>query len=116
MCSKCFIRKRIELTGSCVPLGRFIEMSRLEFLEPRAKSRKLGGSELFDGLFKVFNSHDRYIAVSAIIEKTGPHRVGARALAASSIRLRQQQRHPRIALRHRPLVGWPAADPLQIGA
>jgi len=71
MCGKRFLGKRIELSSPRVLLDHLIEMPRLEFFEPRAKSRKLRGSELLDGFLDVFNrGHDRYIAVTTATEKT----------------------------------------------
>ena len=54
MRGKGFVRVRIKLAGARVPFNGSVELLRVEGLEPRAKSRQLPWSKLFDGLFEVF--------------------------------------------------------------
>jgi len=63
---------RIKLAGACIPLDGGIELLRVEGLKPRAKSRQLAWSELFDGFLDVFSGgHDRDIALAGEVEKGG---------------------------------------------
>ncbi len=50
-----FLGKCVELARLRVPLNSGIELRGVESLEPRAKPRKLAGSELFNGLFDLFS-------------------------------------------------------------
>jgi hypothetical protein len=51
---KGFIRVRIKLAGSGVPLNGGVELLRVESLEPGAKPRELARGELFNGFLDVF--------------------------------------------------------------
>jgi hypothetical protein len=58
-----FIRQRIELPGSGIPLNGGIELFCVVRFEPGAKSRKITRGKLLDGLFDVFSrAHMEYIA------------------------------------------------------
>jgi hypothetical protein len=55
-----FIRMRVKLPGVCVLFNGKIELLGVEYLEPRAKPRKLARGKLFDGLLDVFGGgHSR---------------------------------------------------------
>ena len=55
---KGFIRVRVKLAGTGVPLNRSVELLRVEGLEPDAKPRELARGELFDGFLDVFGGGD----------------------------------------------------------
>jgi hypothetical protein len=79
-----FIRMRVKPPGVCVPFNGKIELLGVEYLEPRAKPRKLARGKLFDGLFDVFGGgHSGYIAVG---RRTGKYSsaVARRATADNS--------------------------------
>jgi hypothetical protein len=44
----------IQLAGVGVTLDRSVELLGVEYLEPRAKPRKLAGGKLFNGFLDVF--------------------------------------------------------------
>ena len=67
---KSFIRVRIKLASSGVPLNGRVELLRVEDLEPRAKPRELARSKLFDGFLDVFGGgHVGDIALARGTEK-----------------------------------------------
>jgi hypothetical protein len=53
---KGFFRKCVKLAGLGVTLDRGVELLGVEYLEPRAKSRKLARGKLFNGFLDVFGS------------------------------------------------------------
>jgi len=77
VCGKGFLRMRIELAGTNVPLNGGIEPLRVEGLKPRAKPRQLARRKLFDGFFDVFGGgHVGDIAFVWGAEKGGMQGVG----------------------------------------
>ena len=54
MRGKGFLRVRIKLAGTDVPLNRGVELRRVEGLEPGAKPRELARGELLNGFLDVF--------------------------------------------------------------
>ena len=101
MRGKGFFRVRVKLAGARVPFNDSVELLRVEGLEPRAKSRQLPWSQLFDGLFDVFGSgHVGDIAFASDNAK-------AATVARDARRMRDRCYAPMSAQRH----WWPHHRP-----
>jgi len=64
VCDQSLVSEPIKSASLHVAFDRGVELTRVEFIEPRAESRQLPRGKLFDGLLKVFgSSHEDNIAL-----------------------------------------------------